>query len=139
MVTKTGSLMPSTFIPYCALGTNLEHLSMYVANMTFPACNMFQPTVFKRQLCYRLDISQLLLNKREVFQGKESGLMLVIDTNTERSINRANKIKLTRCDEFAIVMNLADLPMDQKSLARIHIGTLAPFTSAGPGDYNCLL
>ena len=64
----------------------------YTLNMTFPACNIFQPTVFKRQLCFRLDLSQLLLHKREVFQGKESGLMLVLDTNADRSLNRANQI-----------------------------------------------
>ena len=67
------------------------------------------------------------------FPGEKSGLMLVIDTNTERSINRANEIKLTRSEEIGIVMNLANLPRIQESTLALWL--LSPVLDLGTTNY----
>merc|ERR1712079_291704 len=56
------------------------------------------------------------------FKGKESGLMLLIDANSERSID----------------ISTEDMDKKGKDLASIHIGTLAKSTRYGPGDYGLL-
>ena len=100
-----------------------------VPNMTFPVCNVFEPTAYGGHLCYQVDIK-----KHSVFEGKESGLMLLIDVNSERSID----IKMH--DEGSGNKSITDVylgrtRMKNKNLASIHIGTLAQYTGYGPGDY----
>ena len=60
-------------------------LSTKVPNMTFNVCNIFEPTVFEGRLCYQADAKKH--PGQFFFKGKGSGLMLLIDANTERSIN----------------------------------------------------
>ena len=136
IIGQNGSLMPSAFIPFCSLGTKFALLGEYLPNMTFPVCNMFQPTVYKGQLCYSLEIRKNIYLERELFQGKESGLMLILDTNSKKGVDLPAEIKDSAIHTFEEGMSLADVPRDLNSLARIHIGTLAPFTGYGPGDYK---
>ena len=136
MLNSNGSLMPSAFIPYCSFGENLAFLGEYVNNMTFPVCNMFQPTAFKGHLCYSLEISKMLITKRDNFQGKESGLMMIFDMNRHKSLEiPTNKQHLTSRN-FDEKLSFSGAPKNHDRLARIHIGTLAPFTGFGPGDYK---
>ena len=123
MINTNGSLMTSSFIPFCSLGTDFSVLGEYVTNLTFPVCTMFQATVYKGNLCYSLERSKVIKPKRDVFQGKESGLMLILDTNSQKSV------EIPYEKESLINQN-------RKSQVRIHIGTLAPYTGYGPGDYR---
>ena len=104
-----------------------------VPNMTFPICDIFEPTVYEGRLCYQADVEKHLGQKD--FEGKKSGLMLLIDVNSERSID------ITTDDEDKVTYKsvrdvfLGKARMKNRKLANIHIGTLAQYTGQGPGDY----
>ena len=82
ILNEGGTLMPSAFIPYCSFETSLSILGEFVPNMTFPVCKMFKPIVYEGHICYTLQISKVIRKKSDFYQGKEGGLMLIIDTNT---------------------------------------------------------
>ena len=130
-----GSMMPSSFIPYCSLGSRLALIGAYVTNKSFPVCNMFRSTAYEGKLCYRLDINKDLTRQRDFFHGKESGLMLVIDTNKERSLNILKRKKKAHLWHHEDLMILAGIQKNFQTLPRIHIGTLAAYTGYGQGDY----
>jgi hypothetical protein len=129
---QAGVMSPSSLIPFCSFGTDLLQLGNYTGNFTFPTCTSFRPTVEQNKLCYILDGSRLQAGG----QGEGKGLLLIIDTNKERSIEipedreaETRKIKV----EF---LNMGSVPLDVRSLARIHVGTLSRFTGLGPGNYH---
>ena len=135
MFNTNGSMMPSSFIPYCSLGSRLGLVGAYMTNSTFPFCNMFQLTAYEGQLCYRLDISKDLSKQRDFYQGKDSGLMLVIDTNKEKFLNILNGKKKTQLGDHDDLMIMSGVQKDFQTLPRVQIGTLAAYTGYGPGDY----
>ena len=84
---------------------------------------------------YEVDIKKH--SGQTVFEGKESGLMLLIDVNSEKSIDITTHDK-DKDDETSV----RDVYLGQertnnknKDVASIHIGTLARYTGYGPGDY----
>ena len=135
MMGKNYSLMPSSFIPFCSFGTHLSLLSSLGTNMTFPVCNMFKPTIYNGQLCYRLDISKTTLKSRAVFQGKSSGVMFILDLNKEKSVENLDENEENWSNQSKEFLNLDGVQNDLKNPAKIHIGTLAHFIGSGPGDY----
>ena len=105
-------------------------------NMTYNVCNIFEPTVFEGRLCYQTNAEK---NPGQIFfEGKGSGLMLIIDTNAERSVDIS--------DSHSVIMNQDDISaqdiylgkdqLKSENMASIHIGTLTPYTGYGPGDYE---
>ena len=100
--------------------------------MTFPVCDIFYPTMYEGQQCYRVDVKKIENGK--LLKGKRNGLMLMIDVDQERSYNifdipkkakKANKYELYLGEDVLINQNLA----------HVHIGTLTPHSEEGPGDY----
>ena len=49
--------------------------------MTFPVCDIFEPTVYGGSQCYMVEVGQ----SKPILKGKKNGLMLLIDVNEERS------------------------------------------------------
>ena len=70
---KQGGLSPSAFIPFCSFGA--EMLGVEVTNMTFLMCNIFEPIVYHKQLCYQANVQQY--QRGNALEGKENGLMLL--------------------------------------------------------------
>ena len=52
-----GYIQPSAFIPFCSFGAKL--IGKEVPNMTFPVCDIFYPTVYEGQQCYRVDVKMI--------------------------------------------------------------------------------
>ena len=104
-----------------------------VPNMTFPMCDIFEPTVYEGRLCYQVDVKKH--SGQTVFEGKESGLMLIIDANSESSIDITTDDVNKRKDDSVMDVYLGRAQMTNKNMASIHIGTLAQYTGHGPGDY----
>ena len=127
---EQGQIQPSAFIPFCSFGAKM--IGSKVPNMTFPVCNISKPTVYEGRLCY-----EVLVGKRSgqtVFEGKESGLMLLIDVNSEKSIDTKTQDE-DNGEKSVTDVYLGRAQMKNKNLASIHIGTLAQYTGHGPGDY----
>ena len=127
---EQGQIQPSAFVPFCSFGAKM--IGSKVPNMTFPVCNISEPTVFEGRLCYKINVEKR--SGRTVFEGKESGLMLLIDVNSERSIDITTHVEDSGNQSVTDVY-LGRARMKNKNLASIHIGTLAQFTGYGPGDY----
>ena len=107
-------------------------VGLKMPNMTFPVCNVSKPTVYEGRLCYKIDVEKR--SRQTVYEGKESGLMLLIDVNSEKSMDIKTQ------DEDIGNKSVADVylgrtRMKNKNLASIHIGTLAQYTGHGSGDY----
>ena len=103
-----------------------------MTNMSFPICDIFEPTVYEGRLCYQFDVIKKNLGQT-AFEGKSSGLMLIIDSNSEKSIDITDHDKeRTKSVEDLF---LGRTKNSNKNLANIHISTLAQFTGYGPGDY----
>ena len=72
-----------------------------------------------------------------VFEGKQNGLMLLIDINAEKSIDieNHNEYKMNNSKSSEKNVYLGQSQIISKKQATIHIGTLAKYTGHGPGDY----
>ena len=131
MYEKHGMQSPSALIPFCSYATEL--IGPMVPDMTYPICDIFEPIVYEGHMCYRAIIQRTA--NQTTFQGKESGLMLLIDVNVEKSIGWVqpdhDKLKGegTRNAFFGQSKSI------KKNLAKVHIGTLAKSSGLGPGDY----
>ena len=124
---KQGKISPSALIPFCSFGSKM--LGTKVPTMTFPVCDIFEPTVYGGGQCYKVDVGQ----SKPILKGKKNGLMLLIDVNEERSYNIERPNSAEESEMFNVYLGKDQ--MTNKNLARIHIGTLAPHFEEGPGDY----
>ena len=135
LMTKNGWSALSAFIPFCAYQTNMLVVGEYIDGFDFPVCNKFTPTVHRGQLCYTIDISSVLPNT-ETDDGKAGGLTLILDYNTERSVQPAMNRKGTNENTEKIHLNLEDAPTEEDGEARIFIHTLKPFKGYGGGSFS---
>ena len=103
-----------------------------VPNMTFPVCDIFEPTVYEGRQCYQVNIEQIQA-QAQVSKGKKNGLMLLIDVNVEKSYNIDTSNEAKGADLYEVY--LGEDQITNKNLAHIHIGTLVPHSVEGPGDY----
>ena len=126
---KKEQMQPSALIPFCSFGSKMTGIN--VPNMTFPLCDIFKPTVYNGRQCYQTDIKQIF--GQEAVKGKENGIMLLIDVNTERSFSTQNSNKIKSVEMSKVY--LGESQISNKNMASIHIGTLAPHFEEGPGDY----
>ena len=114
---KEGSLPPSALIPFCSYQGDSDILgsqSPMLDNETM--CDQFEPTILEGQLCYSLDTIKL---KGKTKSGKANGLFLLLDPFPYRpNITEENVLRFK-----------------DKSF-KIHIHTLAQFTTFGPGSYE---
>ena len=77
-------ISPSAFIPFCQFGKNLSAMGRETAFYKFPVCNSFKAKIFFDQLCYEVDVNDIL--KRDSYNIPELklGLSLLVDTNFNR-------------------------------------------------------
>ena len=129
---KDGKISPSALVPFCSFGSQM--IGAQVSNMTFPMCDVFEPTVYDGQLCYQADVKKHPGQK--VFEGKESGLMLLIDVNAERSVNFATSGEDENVNMSKRRVYLGTEKVLNSTFASLHIGTLAHQVVYGPGDYS---
>ena len=123
----------SAFIPFCAYKTDLNISKNHhvLPGITFPLCSAFLPTILEGQLCYELRLNKLSE------QGKRNQLMLVLDYNEDRSL------QISPSKETAAELHFSKETMDfddavhslQEVSAKVHIGTLSPYTHFGGGVY----
>ena len=71
------------------------------------------------QLCYQLDL------KRKVGEGKDNGILLLLDTNTERSTRRSTSRTYFNAELFKGM-----------KAVKLYIHTLSRYVDYGPGMYE---
>ena len=127
----------SAFIPFCAYKTdlNISKNPFTLPGITFPLCSAFLPTILEGQLCYELKLNQLS------GQGRRNQLMFVLDYNEDRSLQiSAEEEKPADLHFSKETMNFdAGVQSLQGVSAKVHIGTLTPYTHFGGGIYEMTL
>ena len=86
-----GKLSPSSFIPFCGYGSNISSLGVKIDQFDFPVCNSFKAKVLNDQLCYEVDVNELI-NRRILIKEIKMGLMFMIDHNEDRQVHNTEKI-----------------------------------------------
>ena len=125
------STWSSAFIPFCAYKTdlNISENPLELPGITFPLCSAFLPTILEGQLCYELKLNQ------PSGQGKRNQLMLVLDYNEDRSL----QISSEKEEAADVSVSKGTMGFDdtvQSLQAKVHIGTLSPYTHYGGGIYT---
>ena len=91
IIDDKGALSPSSFIPFCSFGEDMDVMGTKLKEFEIPICNSFRAKIKRDQLCYELDLQKLKNNSliKEQFQF---GLFLVLDYNEDRQLIMKNKI-----------------------------------------------
>ena len=125
------STWSSAFIPFCAYKTDLNFSGnpLSLPGITFPLCSAFLPTILEGQLCYELKLNKLS------GQGKRNQLMFLLDHNEDRSLQISSE------EEKAADVRVSKGTMGfdeavQSLQAKVHVGTLSPYTHFGGGVYT---
>ena len=86
-----GALSPSSFIPFCSFGEDMDVMGTKLKEFEIPICNSFRAKIKRDQLCYELDL-QKLKNNSLIKEQLQFGLFLVLDYNEDRQLIMKNKI-----------------------------------------------
>ena len=116
-----GAMSPSSFIPFCSFGADMEAVGTLTEDFDIPICNSFKAKIKNDQLCYELDL-QLLKNITNINKQLQSGLFLVLDYNEDRQLILKNKIQ----------KNSKKGKMVQNKQAKIYLDTISKSFKARP-------
>ena len=132
ILNEVGNFSPSSFIPFCYFGE--EFIGAELKEFKIPVCNIFKPRNYIDQLCYETDLQEIKDNQK-IGKQLEMGLTLVLDYNEDRSLQISSEEE--RVVDFSKgTMNFDDAVQSIQGVsAKVHIGTLSPFTHFGGGIY----
>ena len=140
----------SALIPFCAFKTdsnisrnslsipgisfkadfNFSRNPLSLPGITFPVCSSFLPTILEGQLCYKLTLNETS------GQGKRNELMLLLDYNEDRSLQKSStKNEVEESSGSTLNFDTA-VESIQGVHAKVHISTLSPFIGFGGGVYK---
>ena len=105
-------LLPAALIPICLYQASTSLLGLPGDKVTFEACGKFKSYQLEGQLCYSLDLKDIVIRGSKT--GKENGLLIVLDPTTG---------------------SFEDNDSQNNKLARIYLHTLTPFTNSKNGSY----
>ena len=91
IIDDKGALSPSSFIPFCSFGEDMDVMGTKHKEFEIPICNSFRAKIKSDQLCYELDL-QKLKNDTLIKEQLQFGLFLVLDYNEDRQLIMKNKI-----------------------------------------------
>ena len=83
---REGKISPSSFIPFCAFGEDMQVMGRAVKGFQDPVCNSFKAKILNNQLCFEADLEKFNKNERNLEATLKEGLVLVIDNNEDRQI-----------------------------------------------------
>ena len=126
ILNKEGKLVPSALIPFCSFNSILE--GKFLANISFPVCDLFDPVVHDGKLCYQLDMAKKIYKESK----KGIGLTLIIDANVEKSV--ATHVEPSERNNLK-TLDLRKVSVETKKLVKVNIGTLEQHYDFGPGNY----
>ena len=80
------NLSSSSFIPYCYFGVESNQFGLEIDGFEFPVCNIFKVKVLNDQLCYEVDINEII-EKDTSEKDLKAGLTLLVDYNEDRTVH----------------------------------------------------
>ena len=80
------NMSTSSFIPYCYFGVESNQFGLEIDGFEFPVCNIFQAKILNDQLCYEVDINELI-EKDTSEKDLKAGLTLLVDYNEDRTVS----------------------------------------------------
>ena len=97
LIDSEGNSSPTALIPFCEFGGSMTSLGRKIKEFDVPICTSFEPVIFKKQLCYQIDV-----NKYRKGIKKEAGLALLVDFNEDRHLS-LNDEKNSSTDKQTII------------------------------------
>lgn len=80
-----------------------------LAGLPVPACSAFLPRLLGDQLCYTIDVNNILLTSKNKFDALEKGLIFVMDYNPERmTMKMPNKTKMGSLNLYKVYDRTAE-------------------------------
>ena len=73
---------PSSFIPFCQFGRDIDIMGVDVEHFDIPVCNSFKAKILNDQLCYEIDLNQYKINFTA--ESLDAGLTFLVDLNEDR-------------------------------------------------------
>ena len=134
IIDHNGNMMPSSFIPFCAIGNNMSAVGRTAENFSLPVCDAFKHKLLDGQLCYQLDMRDDTVS---ISQGPLGGLKFVMDYNEERNVNVDNLEtgqEISKEEELKGLIGL-ERTLNNGNDAKIYIETIEAFHAYGGGSY----
>ena len=90
IVNETGQISPSSFIPFCSFGEEMNAMGIKMDNFDVPVCNSFKEIIHNDQLCYQIDLEKF--KKAEMLDKQlKHGLVIILDENKDRQFILGDK------------------------------------------------
>ena len=81
ILNEKGNFSPSSLIPFCYFGE--DSIGARIREFETPVCNIFKPTIYFDQLCYKTNLQELK-ESQKIGKQLKIGLTLILDYNEER-------------------------------------------------------
>ena len=130
LVNSRGELTPSALIPFCAYNGDMNITGQYIPGLDIPICNKFKPTFLDGQLCYMIDMKDVLKEK-VTRPGRGFGLMLAIEQKV--TATEPNSDDFSSFLQQGQLHTKIDIPAFSSS---IHLNNLVKYTDSRPGLYK---
>ena len=79
-------IMPSAFIPFCTMGSNMTTLGKKISKFSVPVCTKFRAKMLHGERCYQLDL-QDVQEDVSFRKGEVNALTFLIDYNEDKMVN----------------------------------------------------
>ena len=132
IIDENNKMMSSSFIPFCAIASNMSITGKVIDNFSLPVCNVFKPKIWNGHHCYQLNMKRF---SKHIKQGPLGGVQLLLDYNLDRDIRINKQHKKTRKDLVNGFIEKESLE-DSNDEAKVIIETLKPFIGNGGGSYK---
>ena len=106
----------------------MEAVGKDFGNLSFPICDAFKATLHQGRICYKLFLDSQLKSK----EGMEGGLMLMVDTNPERSVD----LPELQTGAERVRKQISFSKPVEKGSAEVYISTLAPLSLLQRGEFR---
>ena len=130
LVNSRGELTPSALIPFCAYNGDMNITGQYIPGLDIPICNKFRPTILDGQLCYAIDMKDVLKEK-VTRPGRGFGLMLAIEQKVKKSKEGSHNFEPSL--QQGRLYTKIDIPEFSSS---IHLNNLVKYTDSRAGLYK---
>ena len=133
LLDSKGELTPDALIPFCAYDGDMNITGQYIQGLDFPICNKFKPTILNGQLCYTLDLKDILKGKVVTRPGRGFGLTLAIEQKEIAAPKDEGLKTFTNSLQSGRLYTRMDVPEFSPS---IHLNNLVKYTDTRAGLYK---